>query len=96
MFAQRTGEEGGGRVGGKIRTKMCIFQQTPIAAWRNNSSHGGLSGHNQLRGLLIYTFHKIIHVRGIPLLIWLGRTRAGGVFVEAEPRQKKNKRGGKK
>lgn len=34
------GKGGGGRVGGKIRTKMCIFQQTPIAAWRNNSLHG--------------------------------------------------------
>lgn len=48
--------------------------------------HGGaLVG--QSWGLLIYTFRKIIHVQGIPLPIWLGRTREGGVF-EAEASQK--------
>lgn len=75
----------------KIRTKMAHFQQ-----WREEikvCTVGWLSGHNQLRGLLIYTFHEIIQVRGIPLPIWLGRTREGGVFMEAEPRQKKNKKG---
>ncbi len=48
--------------------------------------HGGLVG--QSRGLLIYTFHKIIHVQGIPLPIWLVRTRVGGVFMELESSQK--------
>lgn len=48
--------------------------------------HGGaLLG--QSRGLLIYTFHKIIHVQGIPLPIWLGRIRGGGV-CELESSQK--------
>lgn len=49
-------------------------------------SRRGLVG--QSRGLLIYTFHKIIHVRGIPLPIWLVRTRVGGVFMEVESGQK--------
>lgn len=49
-------------------------------------SRRGLVG--QSRGLLIYTFHKIIHVRGIPLPIWLVRTRVGGVFMELEASQK--------
>lgn len=57
------------------------------------SLHGGRAGSRrglvgQSRGLLIYTFHKIIHVRGIPLPIWLVRTRVGGVFMELEPSQK--------
>lgn len=56
-------------------------------AWSQRGSAG------QWRGLLIYTFHKIIHVRGIPLPIWLGRTRAGGVFMEPEPSQKGNTKG---
>lgn len=57
------------------------------------SLHGGQAGSRrglvgQSRGLLIYTFHKIIHVRGIPLPIWLVRTRVGGVFMELESSQK--------
>lgn len=55
-------------------------------AWSQRGSTG------QWRGLLIYTFHKIIHVRGIQLPIWLGRTRVGGVFMELEPSQKGNKK----
>lgn len=58
------------------------------------SLHSGLAGSwrglvGQSRELLIYTFHKTIHVRGIPLPIWLVRTRVGGVFMELESRQEK-------
>lgn len=49
-------------------------------------SRRGLAG--QSWGLLIYTFHKIIHVQEIPLPIWLVRTRMGGVFMELESSQK--------
>lgn len=51
----------------------------------------GLVGQSQR--LLIYTFQKTIHVRGIPLPIWLVRTRVGGVFMELEPVGKKQSDG---
>lgn len=57
------------------------------------SLHGGRAGSRrglvgQSRELLIYTYRKIIHVRGIPLPIWLVRTRVGGVFMEVQSSQK--------
>lgn len=60
------------------------------------SLHGGRAGSRrglvgQSRGLLIYTFHKIIHVRGIPLPIWLVRTRGGrGVYGVRSKKQSNN------
>lgn len=53
--------------------------------------HGGaLVG--QSWGLLIYTFHKIIHVQGIPLPIWLGRTQGGGGGWNWSPVQNQSNR----
>lgn len=77
-----------------LQVQSVVSQCTNVRGNKKISLHSGRAGSwrglvGQSQELLIYTFHKTIHVRGIPLPIWLVRTRVGGVFMELESRQEK-------
>lgn len=98
MFAQRRKKSYSDP---RKQRKTCGFLQSgwckrksAFSCTVDTPDHGGaLVG--QSWGLLIYTFHKTIHVQGIPLPIWLGRTRGrgGGTGVQSKTRTDKQWRG---